>query len=133
MDELIGEYTSGTETMHENARLLPVNTNNTAFGQIRPLTRAHEYYHVEKGGANGVGAAVFNTLVPVKYRTYPVEQLFPRYDATSTDAEVDQVLQSYDYVLVWGEEQRLKARAKENGFNLIQQSPNLSFFGREAR
>lgn len=101
MNRAITLYNQGIDHFLPNSTLLPIHNDNPAFGAIRPLTRAHEYYHIAKGGANGQGIALMNTLSIMWYRAYPTHMIFPDYlpgDAVSLQA----ISEKYDFVLVMG-------------------------------
>lgn len=124
----IQNYTSGIELVEFNKLLLPIHLENPQFGQIRPLTRAHEYYQLSKGGANGYGAAYFNTLVPVNYRSYPVETLFPHFNAANQTEALKQAAQVYDYILVHGNDAALFEAIRQSGFSLIHHRENIRLY-----
>ena len=124
----IQQYISGIEFVDANKKLLPIHLENPQFGQIKPLTRAHEYYQIAKGGANGCGAAYFNTLVPVWYRDYPIEQTFPKYDPNSPDESMRRIAACYDYVLVWGIDEQLASRLEESGFSIAHENSKLHLY-----
>lgn len=102
MNVLLDQYTAGIPYLERNSRLLPINLDNPQVGQVRPLTRAHEYYHIARGGVNGSGAAVYNTLVPVRYREYPDDDTLPKYHPDLDHSELTNVISRYDAVLIWG-------------------------------
>src|SRR5688572_13587251 len=54
-DREFREYLSGVEQFQPNGLLYPIHFRADSVGQIQPLTRAHEYYHIFRGGANGRG------------------------------------------------------------------------------
>lgn len=116
MDALLQDYVSGIEHFEPNSRLLPIHLENPAFGGIRPLTRAQEYYHLAKGGANGGSIPSMNTLSVMWYRLYPVEQEFPRYDPADPTC-FDAIGAAYDYVLLMGEDSSVSEQILAVGFD----------------
>jgi hypothetical protein len=106
-EQQLQEFTSGITAFEQNGRLLSVHIENDAIGQIRPLTRAHDYYHIVKGGANGASLPNYNTLTMIWYRVYPVETVFPRFDHSLGEIADLAALSSYDHFLVWGEDHKV--------------------------
>lgn len=118
MNRAITQYNEGIDHFLPNSTLLPIHNDNPAFGFIRPLTRAHEYYHIAKGGANGHGIAQMNTLSMMWYRTYPTDKMFPVYrpgDTTSLQA----ISERYDFVLVMGMTDAILADLHAAGFVVV--------------
>lgn len=128
MDKVLREYVSGVEGFAPNSRLLPIHLENPTFGQIRPLTRAHEYYHLEKGGANGSGVGAYNTVAMMWYRTHPVERTFPKYEAQAPERSVRRIATTYDYVLVWGTDPELADRLTRHGFVCVYENNRLTLY-----
>lgn len=115
MNQAIAQYNEGIAHFLPNATLLPIHNDNPAFGAIRPLTRAHEYYHIAKGGANGQGIAQMNTLSMMWYRTYPTDKIFPVYLPGET-ASLQAISERYDFVLVMGMTDAIFADLQAAGF-----------------
>jgi len=103
---------------------------NPNYGWIRPLTRAYEYYLIERGGGNGGGIASMNTLSMVWYRHYPESDTFPPYEEDLDDAEFADMLQAYDYVLVWGGDRMLDQRLADHQFTAVHDAERLRLYGR---
>jgi len=128
MDAMLCEYTSGIDAFEANSRLFVVHSENPAFGQIRPITRAHEYYHVKKGGANGYSLPALNTLSLMWYRTYPVDRVFPRFDPHAPRESMESIRKEYDYALLWGEDRRWVERLEDHGFEPVHHRGRLRLF-----
>jgi len=129
----VEEYVSGITAYAGNCTILPILAENEPFGQIRPITRCHEYYHMARGGANGYGVAeCANTLVCVWYRKYPVSETFPKYDRQRAVESMKQIKEIYDYVLLWGEDERTMALLVDHGFHLQHQNGRLRLFRNKA-
>jgi hypothetical protein len=127
MEALVREYNSGIEAFETNARLLPILVENPAFGAIRPITRAHEYYHLAKGGANGGSIPSMNTLSVMWYREYPVRKTFPRFE--SGDAEcLAAIGAAYDFVLVFGEDPAVDSQIESAGFSEVHREGRTRLF-----
>ncbi|RPI83367.1 MAG: hypothetical protein EHM42_08480 [Planctomycetaceae bacterium] len=128
MHSMVDTYLSGIEHVGEKPVLLSVLIDNPAFGGIRPITRARDYYHIVKGGVNGDGIAAFNTIALMSYRHYPVSDSFPPYDREATDAVAVEKLRLYDHVLVWGESERLRSQLKDAAFALVHEKGPLQVY-----
>ncbi|HUT89227.1 MAG TPA: hypothetical protein VMY37_07010 [Thermoguttaceae bacterium] len=128
LEKYVQQYTSGIAAFEPNGKLLPIHVENPQFGQIRPLTRAHEYYHIARGGANGQGAAYFNTLVPVRYRAHPIERAFPGFEEDSAEQSMKRIAEAYDYVLVWAGDREWTERLQRSGFNLAHADGKLELY-----
>lgn len=128
----INDYISGIDSFEENSLLLPIHLENPPTGQVRPLTRAHEYYHIAKGGANGYGAAFYNTLVPIWYREYPVTKLFPRYDPKAPAESMKRIVETYGFVLVYGSDEELFKQLADNNFKLVHEKGKTHLFRNQA-
>ena len=132
-EKWIADYTSGIEQFEQNSTLLPIHLSNPLRGQVRPLTRAHEYYNLAKGGGNGYGASFFNTLVPIWYREYPVSKVFPRYDADNPEESLKTISEFYDFVLVMGEDPELRERLAAVGFVNVNHAGIIDLFRNEKK
>jgi hypothetical protein len=100
---------------------------------MSPLAHAHDYYHIALGGANGKGIAKFNTVTPMVYRTYPVTRMFPRWESYRP-ARMHRVVQTYDYVLIWGGDLNTTVLLQQAGFKVVHEQGQLRFFeNRRAR
>lgn len=128
MEKTIDEYVAGIPAYAGNGRLLPILAQNVRFGQVRPITRAHEYYHIEKGGANGHGIGCYKHLTTLWYRTYPVSETFPKFDAESPDESMQHIEQAYDYVLMWGNDDAWRRRLDNSKFQLVFHQSRLHLF-----
>jgi hypothetical protein len=128
MDRVLAQYVSGVEDFEPNSLLLPIHLENPAFGQIRPLTRAHEYYHLQKGGANGKGLAGLNTLAMMWYRHYPIRDTFPTFKRSAPEQSLRRISGAYDYVLVWGIDPALSKKLAEFSFECIHQEGRLQLY-----
>lgn len=128
MDAMLGDYLSGIEAYEGNTPLLPVNVENRAIGQVRPLTRAHEYYHIAKGGANGKGVAKVNTLVSMWYHEYPVSKMFPKYNSKAPEKSMPRICETYGYVLVYGKDDELYRQLDKNHFDLVHEKGKLRLY-----
>jgi hypothetical protein len=125
MDRLVDEYISGIDKFEPNSRLLAVHHENPAFGGIRPLTRAHEYYHLAKGGVNGKSIPYMNTLSVMWYRSYPVSRTFPEFDPQAPEA----IKNAYDYILVFGDEsEAIEESVRGMGFTDVHRQGRLKLF-----
>lgn len=127
-EKQIANYTSGIEHFDTNSTLLPIHLDNPARGQVRPLTRAHEYYNIAKGGVNNEGAAYFNTLVPIWYREYPVSKMLPDYDEKAPDESIKAISKVYDFVLVMGDDDALRTRLTDAGYLNVHTAGNVDLF-----
>jgi hypothetical protein len=127
MNQEIDDYLSGIPHFVPNSRLLPVHLENEAFGQVRPLTRAHEHYHIAKGGVNGYSVARYDHLTFLWYRT-PPDRLFPRFNPRAPEESLRQISLSYDYVLVWGRDEVWPARLAATGFEMVHRQGKLQLF-----
>ncbi|QDU36076.1 hypothetical protein Mal4_03590 [Maioricimonas rarisocia] len=125
MNGMLDEYTAAIPYLPRNSRLLPINSVNPQVGQVRPLTRAYEYYHISRGGVNGTGAAIYNTLVPVRYRVYPDDSTLPKYQDGFEVAELDGLLRYYDAILIWGYDPALVENLTGLGCETAFSSKNL--------
>lgn len=154
MDAAVKEYVSGIDQFEANSSLLPIHLENPAFGGIvinigdangsasqtsrtavggiRPLTRAHEYYHLAKGGANGCSIPSLNTLSIMWYREYPVTNRFPAYDADDPKS-LEAIRRAYDFVLVYGEDPRVVNQIESLGFKLVHHQGHLRLFKNSER
>ena len=130
MDEHLQQYTSGVAAFERNKRLLPIHRESPRFGQIRPLTRAHEYYHIAKGGANGAGVAQFNTISPVWYRLDP-HHAFPEFDPLAPTQTMRRIADVYDYVLVWGRDDHLATLLEQSAFGVVHENGKLRLYRRQ--
>lgn len=130
MDGLLQQYTAAVDKVAPRSRMLPILVDNPKFGLIRPLTRAHEYYLIARGGANGRGIGTMNTLSTVWYRHYPVRDTFPKYHDEMSDLEFAEMLKSYDYVLIWGDEQLIDDRLRQTEFHALHNEGPLRLYGR---
>jgi hypothetical protein len=128
MDRCVQEYVTGVDKFESNSKLLAIHTENSAFGQIRPITRAHEYYHVYKGGANGHGLGKLNTLAMMWYRQYPLEQEFPQPQESMNEADVERMERAYDFVLVWGQPQDCPEWLSRSNFVSVHQKGRLRLY-----
>jgi len=125
MERMVAEYASGISKFPPNGRLLPIHLESSTFGDIRPVARAHEYYHIAKGGANGRSLAQYNTVSMVWYREYPVEKAFPQYDPRTREPSLRSVASAYDAVLVWGDRADIRGELREAGFSLVHEQGRL--------
>jgi hypothetical protein len=130
-DRTIGEYVSAVEWFRPGGLLYPIDFRADGYGQIQPLTRAHEYYHIYKGGANGRGIAMFNTLTPVPYRVYPVVRRFPVWRPDSSDERAAILAAHYDHVLSWGTNALFAESLTKAKFRLVHQRGNVYFYTNE--
>jgi hypothetical protein len=121
MHAVVDDYVSGIPLVGRNPRLLQILVDNPAFGGIRPLTRCHDYYHLERGGVSRYSLPALSTLCVMQYREYPVDRNFPRYEGEASDAEALNALRVYNHVLVWGRDEVLETRLAAAGFLEIHQ------------
>ncbi|TWU12625.1 hypothetical protein CA54_14490 [Symmachiella macrocystis] len=128
MDQELAVYMSGIEHYDGNTPLLPIHIENPPHGQVRPLTRAYEYYNIAKGGANGRGVANVNTLVSMWYHEYPVSNMFPKIDKNNPEKSMRRIRQTYGYVLVYGEDLDLVKNLEANQFELVHHNQKLRLF-----
>jgi len=88
--------------MEPRAVYLAIRLENPRIGSIRPMTQVFDYYGIWRGGISGQSvAALYPTIVPIRYREYPVTRYLPRLprrDATAAD--VRWLAPYYDYLLV---------------------------------
>jgi hypothetical protein len=115
MNRDVDEYTAGIDYFPGNMQLLPIHLQNDPHGQIRPVTRAHEYYHIARGGANGRSVARFKHLTTLWYRR-PFEDQFPEYDAKNEHQSMHAIAEAYGCVLLWGMDQAWERRLEDAGF-----------------
>ena len=132
-DRKIREYVSGVELFRQGGLLYPIDFRADNFGAIQPLTRAHEYYHIFRGGANGRGIAMYNTLTPMPYRVYPVVRQFPVWRPDDADRRAAGLAVRYDHVLSWGTQDRFAASVSKAKFRLVHQQGDLYFYTNETR
>jgi hypothetical protein len=136
-DHQLKAYISGIDYFQSNGLLYPIHFREDPVGRILPLTRAHEYYHVFRGGANGRGLAMFSTLTPMPYRIYPIERQFPVWRPVDSDLRTAHLAEHYDQVLSWGTNDQLAASLTKANFKLAYQSGPLHLYtngrGRDAR
>lgn len=132
MDAAIKHYTAAIDKLPLRSKFLPILLENPKFGLIYPLTRAYEYYLIERGGGNGNGIASLNTLAVVWYRHYPVSDTFPKYREEMTDAQFQEMLTSYDHVIVWGRRERIHERLEAAAFRPIHEDEKLRLYGRQS-
>ncbi len=71
-----------------------------------------------------------NTLSIVWYRHYPVRDTFPKYHDEMSDLEFAEMLKSYDYVLIWGDEQLIDDRLRQTEFHALHNEGPLRLYGR---
>jgi len=138
LDSEVAEYVSGVPKIEMNKTLLAIHGENSVrkFGAIRPTTRAHDYYQVFRGGANGQGVAHFNTIVPVWYRHYPVSDRFPDCDSKHPETSLPAIAATYDYVLIWDADKQLQAfvpRLCQHHFRLLHRQERLQIYENRAR
>lgn len=126
----IDEYLSGIPYFKPNSRLLSVHLENDLYGQVRPVTRAHEHYHIAKGGANGLSVARYNHLTLLWYREPPTTT-FPRFHAYETREYLRRMTDSYEHVLVWGGPDGWPERLSSLGFRLVHSEGRLRLFENE--
>jgi hypothetical protein len=132
-NRLLEEYLSAMPKMRPNSVLLPLAFEGSQIGRMSPLAHAHDYYHIALGGANGKGIAKFNTVTPMVYRAYPRTRLFPRWESYRP-ARMHRVVQTYDYVLIWGGDQSTTELLQHAGFKVVHERGKLRFFeNRRAR
>ncbi|MDI6780758.1 MAG: hypothetical protein QME49_01400 [bacterium] len=119
--KVVEEYTSGISKIEQNKLLLPIMLEKEySIGQMKPLTRAHDYYNIFKGGATGRSLATLNTIVPFWYKHYPVEEYLPT--VTSKDRnDICKMKGKYDYILCWGRDDEFFEILKREGVILIHQ------------
>jgi hypothetical protein len=129
-DRKIVDYVSGVEWFRPGGLLYPIDFRADGFGQIQPLTRAHEYYHIFRGGANGRGIAMFNTLTPLPYRVYPVLRQFPVWRPDNLDRRGAILAETYDHVLSWGTSTAF-ADTLKGKFRLVHRQGELYFYTNE--
>lgn len=128
MHSTVDTYLSGVDALGKNPIVLSVLTENPAFGGIRPLTRARDYYHIVRGGVNGDGIAAFNTIALMSYRHYPVGDILPLYDREASDEAIKNTLTHYDHVIVWGQDDRLKTHLDDAAFTLAHERGQLQIY-----
>ena len=124
---MLEEYLSALPKMRPNSVLLPLAFDGSQVGRMSPLAHAYDYYHIYRGGANGKGIAKFNTVTPMVYRTYPVTRVFPRWESYRP-ARMHRVVQTYDYVLIWGGDLNTTVFLQQAGFKVVHEQGQLRFF-----
>ncbi|MBX3441599.1 MAG: hypothetical protein KF774_04270 [Planctomyces sp.] len=127
MGAVIQEYRSGIPHLPQGARVLVVHSANPRFGQVRPVTRAHEHYHIERGGANLYSLPALNTLSIMWYRQYPVENRLPRWDSRSGRFSAE-LQQAYDAVLMFGAPDELATLVVNSGFDAVHRQGRLALY-----
>ena len=132
MHAAVDDFVSGIHLLERNPTMLRILVDNPAFGGIRPVTRAHDYYQIELGGVNPGSLPALSTLAVMQYREYPVEKNFPKYEEEMTDAEAHAVLTRYPYVLVWGQDSVLDARLETANFEQIHTRGEFHLFRRRS-
>lgn len=125
----INEFTSGISKVDKNKALLPVLLEDTEFGNyLRPTVRAVNYYNIVKDGVNPYSAAIWNTLVPVWYKHYPVDEFLPQVNKNSIKSSIQRVKNAYDYVLLWGKDSAVDNLLQEHNFRLIHNKGMLRIY-----
>ena len=119
MSGTVEAFASGLEHVGENPKLLRVLVDNPAFGGIRPLSRVQDYYHIAKGGANGQSLPALGGLTVMYFRHYPVSDEFPDYNPEASNEDSVRVLGMYEYVLVWGDNEKLTDQLERASFDRI--------------
>lgn len=129
INDRIEEYLAGTDVIQRNKRLLPIMIENPKFGgELRPLTRVFEYYQIETGGVNNNSWGQFNTVTPVWYKTYPIEENFPSFNEADPQGSLARIRKAYDYVLFWGKDERLMAAFRDGGFEPLFRRGKLTIY-----
>jgi Uncharacterized protein conserved in bacteria len=127
-DRDFAEYLSGVEQFQANGLLYPIFFRADRIGQIQPLTRAHEYYHIFRGGANGRGIAMFNTLTPMPYRVYPTSRQFPVWRPDGSDRHAAELAARFDHVLSWGTDETFVKSLTKANFRLVHQQGRMYLY-----
>uniref|UniRef100_A0A7C4LIX2 Glycosyltransferase RgtA/B/C/D-like domain-containing protein n=1 Tax=Schlesneria paludicola TaxID=360056 RepID=A0A7C4LIX2_9PLAN len=127
MNAALMQYVSGVKHFARKATLLPIHLENPAFGGIRPLTRAYEYYHLAHGGANGHSLPSMNTLSIMWYREYPITRRFPIYEPGNPEV-LAAIRAAYDYVLVLGSDDRVFDELAAAGFEVVHRNERIQLF-----
>lgn len=104
LGEGVEERLAGIPKMERNAVILPLVLQKTKVGEILPYARLYDYYTMWNGGVTGNSIArLYNTIVPVVYKTYPVGDYLPLMSKkTVTRQAIRQMSKIYDYILVFG-------------------------------
>jgi hypothetical protein len=132
-DRKISEYVSAVEYFRQDGLLYPIDFRADNYGQVQPLTRAHEYYHIFRGGANGRGIAMYNTLTPMPYRVYPVVRQFPVWRPDDADRRATDLANRYDHVISWGTQPEFAESVSRARFRLVHHQGDLYFYTNETR
>ena len=116
--------------MERNAVILPVLLENPPRGGIRPFTRLHDYYSMLNGGVTGASVARhYNTIVPVVYRKYPVEDYLPTLTRREiTPKAIRDVSPVYDYILVFGYDRTAIDALNNSGLRLKYEKGEVRVF-----
>lgn len=125
MEDSLQQYLSGIEHYDGNSPLLPIFIENPPFGEVRPLTRAHEYYNIAKGGANNRGVAQVNTLVSMWYLKYPVSDMLPKYKFKDPQSTLPDIKNTYSCILVYGDDPTVIENLTGAGFKLAHEAGKL--------
>jgi len=128
-NNLITEFNSGIARIERNKTILPMLSESSMFGnRLRPLIRAVNYYNIAKGGANPYTAAMWNTLGPVWYKHYPINDFLPQVNDKTIAASIQRVKEVYDYVLLWRQDTSIEQLLQANHFNLLYHNNRLKIY-----
>ena len=129
INDSIHEFTSGISKIERNKTLLPILLDDNEIGDyLRPLVRAVNYYNIAKGGATAYSPAMWNTLVPVWYKHYPIDEFLPQVNERTIESSIQRVKNAYDYVLLWGKSDGVDSLLQNHSFRLIHQKGKLKIY-----
>lgn len=132
-DRDLKEYVSGMAKAERNRLWLPMSFEMSKVGTVYHTSRAHEYYVLSLGGANGKGIARFDTVTPLRYR-WPIEEgRFPNWDRTEPASSMRRIAETYDYVLVWGRNLEFEGRLSAASFVEIHRHGRVAIYAHPMR
>lgn len=130
--EIKNEYLSGIDHIQKNKKLLPIIVDKCKYKKINPYSHLFNYYGLYKGSMTGKSLACYNTISPVWYKDYkefPNFSKFPTFNVFMLNKKnIEAIRDAYDYVLLWGNNNKVESMFLNNGFNLIFENMRLHIF-----
>jgi hypothetical protein len=128
VNQRLDDYISGVAFVEPGKLYLPVSLDNPRIGELRPLTRAFEYYPLLAGGADGNSWAQFNTITPVWYKHYPYEETFPPLDPEDIEGSLPRIGEVYDYAIFLGRDEAVLSAFRAAGFEPLHEQGDLVLY-----
>lgn len=130
------QYMSGLPYIKKNSNILPLHFEDYHIGNIRPLHYCFNYYTIQNGGATWKNP-IFKLpgRIPIFYKNdlnisnSPLKT--PLKPRRSGDADLAQIQQVYDYILIWGNATGFYEDLRRIGFKLIHQKGKMSIYYKE--